>query len=180
MKTSEVYALLQQEFRLPEWAFFGEVRTRTGYSKTAEKDADSERYIDGFAMNMYPSKDFLRYAFEIKVSRADWLNERDFRKRAQAYYLSHRFYYVFGDETIYRPREDGHFIDGCGIYVVRDGHLVRTWEAVLREPFPMPETFIASLLRHALKVSLPEPEVISPMPVKVPADGGLFGALESA
>jgi hypothetical protein len=176
MKSSEVVDLLRATFRLPEWAFFAEVRTRTGYSKTYGRDADSERYIDGFAMNMYPSKDFLRYAFEIKVSRGDWLREKDdFQKRAHAYYLSHRFYYVFGDEGIYRTKDDGYFLDGCGIYVIRNGQLVREKEATLRQPFPLPETFVASLMRQALRIAETTPPPAQPK--LLPPDGGLFGSL---
>jgi hypothetical protein len=180
MKSGEVFDLLRATFRLPEWAFFAEVRTRTGYSKTFHRDADSERYIDGLALSMYPSKDFERRAFEIKISRGDWLREKDdLRKRSFAYYFSHRFYYVFGEPGIWQPKDDGPMLDGIGVYEVVDGQLVLKREALLRDPFPIPETFVASLLRHALQVTLPPSELPPEPPVKAPPpNGGLFDSID--
>ena len=47
-----------------------------------------------------------------------------------------------------------YFLDGCGVIVVQpDDSLKIIISAIKRHPFPMPETFVASLLRRAAKVN---------------------------
>lgn len=155
----EVYVALQQRHPEPEWLYMPQVRTKTGGSDTVGADLDSVRYLDAFAMNCYESKGFRRVGYEIKVSRGDWLRElEDPRKRAQGYFLCHEFWYAVapgvyhaGDEVdvSIRGKKWTNALDGCGIIEVQpDGTLRVIRRATKREAWPMPDTFVASLLRQ--------------------------------
>ena len=164
---AQINRLVAQRHPSPEWIFLTEVRTKTGYSSTIKTDLDSERYIDAFALNTFPSNHFHRVAYEYKTSRSDWLAElANPMKKVQAFFLSHEFWFVLADGVfldadfktkqvdplngIYRYCKTP-YIDGCGILIVTPGdtlHMIQ--RAVKRQTFPMPDTFIASLLRRAM------------------------------
>jgi len=77
-----------------QWAFFRELRVGTGY-RNVKKGLNPEQRLDAWAINLYPSKNFLRIAYEIKVSRGDFLREmKQPQKREQALQLSNLFYFV--------------------------------------------------------------------------------------
>ncbi|WP_407310969.1 hypothetical protein [Desulfosporosinus sp. SB140] len=77
-----------------EWAFFEELRAGTGY-RNVEKGINPEQRFDAWAINLYPSKKFLRIVYEIKVSRSDFLHElKNPEKRSQALQMSNCFYFV--------------------------------------------------------------------------------------
>ena len=70
-----------------EWVFFSEMRCGTGYKK------DAERRIDFWALNCW--KGHQRIAYEIKVSRQDFLKElKDPKKRRMALLFSNEFYFI--------------------------------------------------------------------------------------
>jgi hypothetical protein len=72
-----------------EWVFLEELRNGTGFK------AGSDGYMDGFAINCFPSKGFERLAFEIKVSRSDFQRElKAPLKRKVALLYSNRFFFV--------------------------------------------------------------------------------------
>lgn len=83
-----------------EWAFFEELRAGTGYGtydyEKKEKEPNSpEQRFDAFAINLFPSKKHERIVYEVKVSRADFLNEiKNPEKRQQALSLSNYFYFA--------------------------------------------------------------------------------------
>lgn len=84
-----VAALHKQWARFDNCIALAELRVGTGYGK------DADQRIDFWAMEAIPSKRFRRVAYEIKVSRADFLNElKQPRKRARALLLSNEFYFV--------------------------------------------------------------------------------------
>ncbi len=56
--------------------------------------------------------------FEVKVSRADWRNDRDGAKSRAARHAVDRFWFVFGSPDIYTPSE---VPAACGIIHVVDG-----------------------------------------------------------
>jgi O-acetyl-ADP-ribose deacetylase (regulator of RNase III) len=139
-----------------EWVFLTEVRTATGWG--GKKDSEvSIRYIDAFAISLWPSKGFQRIAYEVKVSRSDLLSElRNPAKRFQARVLAHEFWYVVAP-GVYNPAEDRSELDGCGVIEVLPTGQSRIVERVRNHgwvPMPMPETFVASLLRRAADESL--------------------------
>lgn len=157
-----IMVALQQRHPQSKWVFLPQVRTRTGYSRTND-DIDSERYLDAFAMSLWPSEGFRRVGYEVKVSRSDWLREvENPRKRAQGYFLTSEFWFAFapgvyerGDEASMsiRGKRYNNPLDGCGILEVQeDGTIKIIRHAVKREAWPMPDTFVASLLRSFVSV----------------------------
>jgi len=159
VKESDIFAALASRHPAPEWAYLPQVRTRTGYSRTFGSDLDSERYLDAFAMNCYRGKGYRRVGYEIKVSRSDWLRElEDPRKRAQGYFLCHEFWFALAP-GVYKPDDEWSLqtprrlrlenpLDGCGVIeVAEDGALKIVRKAVSHDAWPMPDTFVASLMR---------------------------------
>lgn len=136
---ARVVALLQARYPAPEWAFVHGLRTHVGYARPGR-----ESYMDAFAMCCYPSKGLTRVAFEIKVSRSDWLAElRDPGKRKNAMRVSHQFWFVAPPKTI----KKGEVPEGCGWMEATAGGLRVKRAARHREVDDPPQDFVASLLR---------------------------------
>jgi len=155
MEHSDLAASLHVLHPSPEWVFVTEVRVRAGWADYSERNqANAERIIDAFAMNTWPSRGHLRIAYEVKTSRSDWLRElRDQMKSVPAYYLSHRFYYVLA-EGVWRPQDRSNpALRSAGIILVRQGNFERLRIATKRVAWPMPEGFVAMLLRRMQDVS---------------------------
>lgn len=88
MTSQQVISALREKYPDP-WVFFKELRAGTGWGKR------SEQRIDLWAIHPFPSRHVERIAFEVKVSRQDFLNElKDPLKRRGALLLSNRFYFV--------------------------------------------------------------------------------------
>lgn len=109
--------------RSNEWAFFSELRAGTGYKwGRGKRDHNPEQRLDAFVMNLWPSKQFIRIAFEIKVSRQDFLNEiKAPEKRATALKLSNQFYFVTPVGLV----KDHEIPDDCGLMEVSETGSVR-------------------------------------------------------
>jgi hypothetical protein len=72
-----------------EWIFLRELRVGTGRS------AGNLQRLDGFALNAYPHKAMKRVCYEVKTSRADFLNEiKHPLKRRVGMRYSNEFYFV--------------------------------------------------------------------------------------
>ena len=123
---------------LGEWIVLFELRTSTGYTPA--------RYIDAMAFNCWPSKKYLRIAFEIKTTKADFLNElKDPGKRFLAEIYSNLFYFVAPKGVL-----DWRNIPvGCGLIEIKDHKLRVELKPRLREASPLPDSFIVSALRKA-------------------------------
>jgi len=80
-------------------------------------------------------------------------------KRVQAYLLSHQFWFVLGPGILKDEQDSWNLskkLDGAGLMVVKEEGIMPLeiiQHAIKRTPFPMPERFIASLLRSACKMS---------------------------
>lgn len=94
----------------PEWALFYELRSGTGHGpRTA--------YVDALALNLWPSKQHWRVAYELKASRADFLRElAKPEKRSWAMEIAQEFWYVCSP-GVAKPEE---IPQGCGLMVVDD------------------------------------------------------------
>ena len=131
-----------------EWAFFDELRAGTGY-KNRRKGFNPEQRFDAWAINLYPSKDHLAIAYEIKVSRSDFLHElKHPEKRKQALSVSNEFYFVTPKGLVKKeeiPPE-------CGLIEVSPDLSSRI---VLRAPYrkgkELSWNFLASIARRAVK-----------------------------
>lgn len=135
-----------------EWAFFAELRAGTGYStydykKNKRKPFNPEQRFDAWAINLYPSKKHERIAYEIKVSRSDFLHEiNNPEKRQQALHLSNYFYFaapkgLIAVEEI--PEE-------CGLIEVSEDLSTRIKvKAPFRESEYLSWQFLCSIARRA-------------------------------
>lgn len=102
MKSKDVIKALKKRHGAVgrEWAFFEELRAGTGYGtfdykKGKKKPFNPEQRLDAWAINLWPSKNYERIAYEVKVSRADFINEiKNPDKRQQALDLSNYFYFA--------------------------------------------------------------------------------------
>ena len=65
----EIIELLRNKHPQPEWILFSECKTGTGFKK------EGRSRIDGWCINTFPSSKHLKIAYEIKVSRQDFLSE---------------------------------------------------------------------------------------------------------
>lgn len=92
---------LRKRYPPPEFAFFEEVRNRTGYATGVE--APRERYADAIALGLFPSAGLPLIGFEVKVSRADWLRElKDATKANAVQRYCDRWYVVAPAGTVRR------------------------------------------------------------------------------
>lgn len=135
-----------------EWAFFDELRVGTGYRYYDSEKGDYEPYnpeqrIDAWAINLFRSKNFERIAYEVKVSRSDFLSEiRNPDKRRQALELSNRFYFVTPKGLLKKEEIPGE----CGLMEVNeDGKLKTVKKAPLRETDGLVWQFLCSIARRA-------------------------------
>lgn len=132
--TKAIIKALRRRHPEKEWAFFEELRAGTGWGNTrwgAEDKVPSnpEQRFDAWAINLYPSKNFLRIAYEIKVSRSDFLREMKHpEKRTQALQLSNQFYFVAPIGLI----KPGELPPEAGLIEVKD-----EWESRLKVRAPL-------------------------------------------
>lgn len=129
-----------------EWAFFDELRVGTGY-KWGSKGFNPEQRLDAFAINLWPSKDFLRIAFEVKVTRSDFLGEiKKPEKRATGLMLSNQFYFVTPLGLVSKDE----IPEECGLIEIKeDGSRKFTVKAPRRDAPDPPLQFLAAIARRS-------------------------------
>ena len=137
-----IKALIAQKYSEDKFATFFELRSSTDGAMGS---------IDAFVMNVWPSSKFPRYAFEIKVSRADLMHEliRP-EKRQWSFDMSNEFWFVCA-AGICKPDE---IPENCGLMVVsKNGRMLRTIKrAQWREAQPLKERQIAAIIRAASRM----------------------------
>lgn len=144
------------------WIFVTQLSTMTGVVQTSSRwdPLGALRRIDAFAMALWPSLGYQRIAYEIKTNRADWLRELEAPiKKAQAYLLSDQFVFALAEGVFQKEDWRNASIAGimhCGVYEISaDGKVDKHIIPRRSEPaWPMPETFIASLLRRVRGMAL--------------------------
>jgi hypothetical protein len=120
-----------------------EVANATGWS--------ASRSADALLMELWKPHEW--HGFEIKASRADWLNERKDPSKAEAFtrYMD-RWWLVVGDTSIVK---DGELPEGWGLLVPTDGRVLRVAkQAPKLTPAVMPATFVAALMRRLVEQSV--------------------------
>jgi hypothetical protein len=155
MKAQEVLNALRKrhDYDARQWVFFEEFRVGTGGRKTWSRtgyDIDNpEQRLDAYAMNMYESQKFHTIAYEIKVSRSDFLHEiRNPLKRAQGLKLSNYFYFVT-PKGLVKPEE---IPPETGLIEVNDDLTSRVKvKAPYRETEPPTWKFVAALARRVVQ-----------------------------
>ncbi len=134
-----------------EWALFFELRNGTGRKNKTLRKKDPPRYIDAFAINLWPSKKHRRIAYEIKVSRADFLKElKSPSKRQWAIEISNQFYFI-APQGIITLEE---LPDGCGLLEVVDDEIVDVVKAPITEARDFSMTELCAVARQAMNREL--------------------------
>lgn len=110
------------------WALFPEFRCAVGWRPDTQRhraaaDLDGltvnpEARVDLYAVNLWPSFGCRLIAYEIKISRADFLAEiRHPEKRESAWAISTEYVFVTPQDLV----KPGELPEGCGLYEVRYG-----------------------------------------------------------
>lgn len=138
-KSEEIVELLEARFCPPEYATFTQVAQGTGmYSRS---------WIDVASFNLWPSKSLRRSAYEIKVSRQDFMSEiRNPNKNAWAKECFHEFWFVTAPGVV---KKDSEIPEGAGWMQATKGGLRVKLQARVKEEAAMDEVFFASLCRSA-------------------------------
>lgn len=160
MTADEVLAAVRKrhpgiEDGVPAWIFVPELRVSTGYPPGGELSMvrgkrvwryPPKQRLDAWAMHTWPSRRYERVAYEIKVSRSDWLRElADPEKRQVAMGLSNRFYFAVPQGMV-RVVE---VPEGCGLVSIIEGRGARVVvEAPWRDVEPPSLQFVAALARR--------------------------------
>jgi hypothetical protein len=145
MKTSqEVKEALAEMFPQPEYAFLTEVSNATG--------ANIRGRADALAMSLWPSRGLELIGFEIKVSRSDWVREKNNPVKAEliASYC-HRWYLVASTSSFVAQDE----VPPLWGYICPKGD---SKKLSIEKPAPLQTSvkpldypFLASLLRSSCK-----------------------------
>lgn len=126
----EVIDLLRQRYDKPgngrnnRYVFIEQVAPATGFSHRST-------WIDAMVINMWPSEGLHREAFEVKVSRSDFLNEiNDPHKNTWFKANNHKFWYVTAPGVI---KTEDEVPEGCGWLLAQKGRLVVKKQATHRD-----------------------------------------------
>lgn len=138
---SELQRRLSERYRLPQWAYFPEVRDAAGFN--------ASRSADGVAFDTY--KGHAIHGFEVKVSRADWLRELEQPGKCEAVgqYCDH--WWVVAAPGVVRP---GEIPPQWGL-LLPNGDGLRMEKAAPKraDVTPVARTFVALLFRRACVAS---------------------------
>lgn len=146
MKATDVKAAIRNKFSGNEWAVFFEVANGTG--------ANSRRYADAVAMNLWPSRGLELHGFEIKVSRSDWLSELKNPEKSDAIQQYCDRWWIITPPGIIKP---GEMPPTWGQYQVSDkGQIKQVIAAPKLEPKDVNRKFMAALMRRAGEVDQSE------------------------
>jgi len=129
------------------WTHFGPGYIKLTQIRAATGFAD-ENTADAMVFGDWPSTGNVLHGFEVKISRADWLNEvRNPNKNNSVKGYCNYWWLVIADEKMVKPDE---LPDDWGmmIWQGRNKKLKVVKKAPLLDPQPLPNHFIASLMRH--------------------------------
>jgi hypothetical protein len=138
-----IFELLRKRHEGQAWAYLEEVRNGTGFGRTV-------RTADALAMSLFPSRGLHLHGFEIKVSRADWIKERDQPEKAEEIArFCHYWWLAVSDGAIVK---DGELPQPWGLLVAKGGKLVVKKQAVFNEAALAPtHVFLAAVMRKFAK-----------------------------
>jgi len=148
----DVIEVLRVRHEFPHWIVAEEVRLGTGfqsyYLPGAAIPMKSSRRIDLFVMSTYNGEKFKRIAYEVKVTRPDFLHELEQPdKRAGAEYFSNECYFA-APEGLIKPNE---LPDGWGLVEVGgDFHRMKV-RAISHEAADLHPAFVSSLCRSLVR-----------------------------
>jgi len=136
-KAEDLIEKLRNRYGHEAYVVFEQVADCTG--------AAYQSWIDAVVIGLWPSKGLMRSAFEIKVSRNDYLREiQNPRKNAWARECFHEFWYVAPKGVINTPDE---LPEGCG-WMAPHGKTLKIVKAARRLENPtIDDSLVASLAR---------------------------------
>lgn len=145
LDAQELMALLKVRYPAPSWALIPQVGDKTG---------GWNRCADAIGISCWPCLGLAVHGFEIKSHRGDWLREVNDGEKSQAIfrYCDH-WWIVVGNDQIVQP---GELPPTWGLLVAKGGKLHLMKAAPPLAPEPLTKTFIASVLRGALEVVVPD------------------------
>lgn len=137
MTSEYIKKLLKERYRdFRQWIYFEECPVGTG--------AVGSRFMDAYVIAAWPSAKNLRIAFEIKISRQDFLAEiKNPAKRRAALFFSNQFYFV-APKGLINPEE---IPPECGLIEADEKGLRVKIESPSRESIRPTWNFVATLLR---------------------------------
>ncbi len=158
LTSTDVLNILQKMYSGSGWVLIRELKLGTGKAKRDPARGQPRRIkqrMDAWAYNTWPSTPEI-VAFEVKVSRADFLAELATpEKRRAAMELSNRFYFVVGPDVLHSVSE---VPEGCGLLVVDPNnpnlsdypiHVVEApWREIDEWSVPIPQHLLNSLIRR--------------------------------
>ena len=131
--------------KVGKWVVLFELCTKTGGANIGL----GERYLDAFAFNCWPSENYKKIAFEIKVARSDFKTElANPIKRLQSIIYSNQHYFIVPKGLVKVgevPRDSGL------IEVTKAGEMLTRRRAPATEAVPFPNCMLMSALRNAQK-----------------------------
>lgn len=143
MNAQQIHAAIKDLF-IGGWVYIKELRAGTGFSKA------SDRYLDAWLMQTYPSSPMRAVAIEIKTSRSDFLREvKQPLKRDSALRISNHFYFACPAGLI----KESELPDEAGLIEIAVGQNGKPFEAKITSDAPyrdcsFPLPFVASLARR--------------------------------
>lgn len=134
--TAQVLGCLATAHPYPEWSSFQELRILNG-----------SRRIDFWTISAYPSGAYRAVAYEVKATRADFLNElKHPEKRLDAEECAHECWFAM-PTGIAKPEE---IPENWGLMVMSEGmRFRRVKQATQREIGPLPHYLTAAVARAA-------------------------------
>lgn len=148
----DIIEVLRVRHEFPHWIVAEEVRLGTGgtyyYMQGGAVPMRGSRRIDLFAMSTYRGEKFRRIAYEIKVSRQDFLHELEQPdKRVGAEYFANECYFATPQGLI----EPNELPDGWGLVEIGgDFHRMKV-RAVKHEAADLHPSFVSSLCRSLVR-----------------------------
>lgn len=139
MDTAQLTLMLLEKYKEPEYLLLTEVPNATGMKKS--------RTADAMAFSLWPSRGLTITGFELKVSRSDWLKERDDPAKAESLARYCDFWYlVVADKNIV---QNGELPATWGLIAPRGSKLVVTKDATQLPSENISRGFLMSVLRRA-------------------------------
>lgn len=156
MNASFIKACLRLKYAAPQYATLEEVRNATGKVKrqrstTKGGKSSGPRYADMIAVGLWPSIGLEIVGFEVKTTRADWLNEIGDEKKAVAVQqFCDRWTLVVPHKNYEKTVRDGELPATWGMLTVDEAGTVREIiPAPKLDALPITRAFLASLMRNA-------------------------------
>lgn len=141
------YVIQQLLTRHPEaeWVTVRELRMGTGWRDKRHPDINVEQRIDLWCLNCWPSKDHLKVAYEVKVSRQDFKREIDNPEKREAYRMVCDQFYFATPAGLVTPKEVPP--DAGLVEVHSDGLVQETIGAPFEKSIDPTWNFVSSVAR---------------------------------